>query len=803
MKPLTVLRNLSQTKGNQGLLVTDRMNPLKSGFTKETNLFQNVCARLLIEESDLKVVFKDNSSSDTEGYGSVNYNGITFTRVTYGTIFNQNNEVVLIAPRRRDAYVIDMSSYNKESNACFFAKAPKHPTVLTNFGIKDYPTSTSKTSTNLQDKILYLVFHLSLSQKTKLAQLVRKGSTIEHHSKPKDHFSISKSLHLLHMDLFGPVKPQIINHNKYTLVIVDEYSRYTYVFCHKEKSDAANCIMSFIRKIENLNEVRVKELRSDNGTESIIVNRHRKTAYDVFKGRSPNISYFHVFGCPVHIHNHIHHLGKLNAKSDDGFFLVYSLVAKAFRLFNIRRQEMEETYHVTFSEYDEAISESTIEGDEINFNENRSFLDDEFLVIRNKDLNPSDEHLKFTIANDHPIINEHDDSKSVEDLGIAEDQVSTIIELVNNIKHSTTIISPSTAVFINPPIPHDRWSREKHIELVNILGEPQAWVTTRSRISNSEAASTHECLYVNFLSKIEPKKLIKALEEEGWIIAMQEELNQFERNKVWTLVPIPHCKTIIGTKWTWKNKMDKHGVVVKNKSRLVAQGYNQKEGIEYDETFAPVARLEAIRIFLAYAAYIGFMVFQMDVKSSFLNGKILEEVYVQQPPGFESSEFPNHVYKLDKALYGLKQASRACGKLVCWSAKKQSSVDKSSAEAEYVDAAGCCAQVLWIKSQLADYDVLYDKVPIIYDNTSAIAISNNPMLHSRTKHIDIRYHFIRDHILKGDIELYFVPTELQLADIFTKPIAERSFTRLVAELGMLNIEKDVPDKKKTLSDALT
>ncbi|GJW60282.1 hypothetical protein Tco_0109617 [Tanacetum coccineum] len=115
----------------------------------------------------------------------------------------------------------------------------------------------------------------------------------------------------------------------------------------------------------------------------------------------------------------------------------------------------------------------------------------------------------------------------------------------------------------------------------------------------------------------------------------------------------------------------------------------------------------------------------------------------------------------------------------------------SSAEAEYVVAAGCCAQVLWIKSQLADYDVLYDKVPIFYDNTSAIAISNNIVLHSRRKHIDIRYHFIRDHILKGDIELHFVPTELQLADIFTKPLAEPSFTRLVAELEVDDTTKDI------------
>nr|GEY13594.1 retrovirus-related Pol polyprotein from transposon TNT 1-94 [Tanacetum cinerariifolium] len=172
-----------------------------------------------------------------------------------------------------------------------------------------------------------------------------------------------------------------------------------------------------------------------------------------------------------------------------------------------------------------------------------------------------------------------------------------------------------------------------------------------------------------------------------------------------------------------------------------ASPFRQEEGIDYPETFAPVGRLEAIRIFLAYASYMGFTVYQMDVKSVFLNGKLSEELYVEQPRGFESSEFSNHVYKLNKALCGLKQAPRAwyqanpneshlvvisqrkstsggCqilgGKLVCWSAKKQTSVAMSSAEAEYVVVVGCCAQVLWIKSQLADYDVLYDKVAKIY-----------------------------------------------------------------------------------------
>ncbi|GKF79342.1 retrovirus-related pol polyprotein from transposon TNT 1-94, partial [Tanacetum coccineum] len=121
----------------------------------------------------------------------------------------------------------------------------------------------------------------------------------------------------------------------------------------------------------------------------------------------------------------------------------------------------------------------------------------------------------------------------------------------------------------------NQWSREKHIELVNIISEPLAGITTRSRVRDSKAASARECLYVKFLSEIEPKKLIEALEEEGLVIPMQEELNQFERNR-----------------------MDEEGVVIKNRARLVAQGYNQQEGIDYEETFALVARLEAIKIFL-------------------------------------------------------------------------------------------------------------------------------------------------------------------------------------------------------------
>ncbi|GKD19311.1 retrovirus-related pol polyprotein from transposon TNT 1-94, partial [Tanacetum coccineum] len=283
--------------------------------------------------------------------------------------------------------------------------------------------------------------------------------------------------------------------------------------------------------------------------------------------------------------------------------------------------------------------------------------------------------------------------------------------------------------------------QDKHIELVNIIGNLGDGILTRVMAKELSAASAHEYLFVDFLSEEEPKK---------------------------TLVLGPYGKTIIALKWVFRNKRDETGIVIKNKARLVAQGYNQQEGIDYDETFALVARLEVIRIFLAFSTYMNFIVYQMDVKSAFLNGKLKEEVYVKQPLDFESSEFPNHVFKLDKALYRLKQAPRALyetlstyltkhkfvrgpdlnGKAInetqykgmigsimyltksrpgiqfstCLCARYQTNPKEShliafkrifrkstSGASEYVAAAGCCANILWMKSQLTDYDIIYEK----------------------------------------------------------------------------------------------
>ncbi|GKC30459.1 putative ribonuclease H-like domain-containing protein [Tanacetum coccineum] len=506
----------------------------------------------------------------------------------------------------------------------------------------------------------------------------------------------------------------------------------------------------------------------------------------------------------------------------------------------------------------------------------------------------------------------------------------------------------------------------------------------------------------------EPKKVSQALADESWVEAMQDELLQFKLQNVWVLCDLPDGKRVIGTKWVFRNKRDERGTIIKNKARLVAQGYRQEEGVDYDEVFAPVARIEAIRLFLAFASFMGFTVYQMDVKSAFLYGNITEEVYVKQPPGFEDPAHPNKVYRVVKALYGLHQAPRAwyerlstfllkhgyrrgaidktlfikkdrrdimlvqvyvddiifgstkssmvkdfedlmqkefkmssmgeltfflglqvkqttagiflsqdkyvkdilnkfdfrtikpastpieahkslgkdeegedvdvhlyrsmigclmyltasrpdimfavclcarfqvtpkvshihavkrifrylkhqpklglwypkdspfhleafsdsdyagdnhdrrstsggCqylgGRLVSWQCKKQTIVAISSTEAEYVAAASCCAQVLWMQNQLLDYGFNFMNTEIHIDNESTICIVKNPVLHSKTKHIQIRHHFIRDCYEQRLINVVKVHTDDNVADLLTKGFDLARFNFLVVTIGMMN-----------------
>ncbi|GKB73711.1 retrovirus-related pol polyprotein from transposon TNT 1-94 [Tanacetum coccineum] len=198
-----------------------------------------------------------------------------------------------------------------------------------------------------------------------------------------------------------------------------------------------------------------------------------------------------------------------------------------------------------------------------------------------------------------------------------------------------------------------KWTKDHPLD--NVIGELKRPVSTRLQLHEQALF----CYYDAFLTSIEPKNYKDVLTQACWIEAMQEELNEFERLEVWELVPRPDKVMVITLKWIYKVKLDELGGILKNKARLVAHGYRQEEGIDFEESFALVARLDAIRIFLAYAAHMNMIVYQMDVKTAFLNGIMREEVYVSQPDGFVDQDNPNHVYKLKKDLYGLKQAPRA------------------------------------------------------------------------------------------------------------------------------------------------
>ncbi|GJT20386.1 retrovirus-related pol polyprotein from transposon TNT 1-94 [Tanacetum coccineum] len=258
------------------------------------------------------------------------------------------------------------------------------------------------------------------------------------------------------------------------------------------------------------------------------------------------------------------------------------------------------------------------------------------------------------------------------------------------------------------------------------------------------------------------------------------------------LVPNPKSMTVIGTKWVFRNKLDENGILSRNKARLVVQGYNQQERIDYDKTYAPVARLESIRILLAHAFVLDFKLFQMDVKGAFLNGCINEEVHMAQPPRFIDFAKLNHVYRHKKALYGLKQAPKAWYDRLKvflikhdYNMEMQTALAISTTEAEYVSAEKACQQALWIKQALIDYGIRLDDIPIMCDNKGAIDLNKNPIQHSRTKHIEIRHHFLRDNIQKGNISIEKVSSKDNIAHILTKPLKQESFNYLRLGLGMM------------------
>nr|GEY76273.1 hypothetical protein [Tanacetum cinerariifolium] len=696
---------------------------------------------------------------------------------------------------------------------------------------------------------------------------------------------------------------------------------------------------------------------------SIIRLLHGKTPYELLHNKLHDLSFLHVFGALCYPTNDGENLGKLQPKADIGIFIGYAPTKKAFRIYNRRTRRIVETIHVDFDELTTMASEQSSSGPALNeitpatissglvhksssstpyVPPSRNDWDFLFQPLFDELLNPPpsvDPQAPEVIAPIAEVI----PSVQVESTGlpssttvdqdapspsksqttpetqsavipqvVEEDNIDIEVAHIRNdllfgvpipevtSAQSSPTVSPYQIVQPDHPIPQhtSKWIKDHPLD--NIIGQLSRPVSTRLQLHKQALF----CYYDAFLTSVEPKMYREVLTQSCWIEALQEELNEV--------------------------KLDELVGILKNKARLVARGYRQEEGIDFEESFAPVARLEAIRFFIAYAAHKNMVVYKMDVKTTFLNGNLREEVYVSQQDGFMDQENPNHVYKLKKALYGLKRAPRAwydilllflisqdffkgsvdptlfirrngndlllvqiyvddiifaastlklcdlfanlmclkfkmsmMGKisfflelqisqsprgifinqskyaleslkkygyescdpvdtpivekskldedkegkaidplhyrerLISWSSKRQKSAAISSTEAEYIALSGCCAQILWMQSQLSYYGLGFNKIPMYCDNKSAIALCCNHVQHSRPKHIDIRYHFIKEQFENGVIKLYFVNTEYQLADLFTKALGRDRIEFLINKLGMRSF---TPETLKQLMD---
>ncbi|GJW64691.1 retrovirus-related pol polyprotein from transposon TNT 1-94 [Tanacetum coccineum] len=520
-------------------------------------------------------------------------------------------------------------------------------------------------------------------EKDHLCSACATGKSKKQSHTPKSEDSNQEKLYLLHMDLCGAMRVKSVNGKRYILVIVDDYSRFTWVKFLTSKDEAPTFIIKFLKMIQVRLNVPVRKIRTDNGTEfvnqtlreyyeeaeavatacytqnrSLLRRRHGKTPYELLHDKKSDLSYLHVFSALCYPNNDTENLGKLQAKANIGIFIGYAPSKKAFRIYNLRTRRILETIHVDFDELTAMASEQhdaydllfqpvfdellilpaivvspdpavidpspevvALVNDDSTSTPLSTTIDQDAPSPSNSQYEPEPSYVipTSTKGDDHDIEFTHIDNDpyfGIPILEVPSDQSSST-DIIHTIVHPGHQISE-----------HNRkWTKDHPLE--NIISELARPVSIRLQLHEQALF----CYYDAFLTVVEPKTYKDALTQFYWIEAMQEELNEFERLRVWELVPRPDKVMVITLKWIYKVKLDQLGGILKSKYQLVACGYRQEEGIDFEESFASVARLEAIRIF--------------------------SQVYVSQPDGFVDPDNPNHVYKLKKALYGLKQAPYA------------------------------------------------------------------------------------------------------------------------------------------------
>nr|GEV13114.1 hypothetical protein [Tanacetum cinerariifolium] len=626
------------------------------------------------------------------------------------------NYVLLRVPRENNMYNVDLKNVVSSGVlTCLFAKATLDESNLWHkrLGHINFKTMNKLIKGNLVKGLPSKIFK---NNHTYFA--CQKGKQHKASCKSKTVSSISQPLQRLHMDFFGLTFVKSINKKSYCLVVTDDYNRFSWVFFLATKDKTSEILKTFVSGIENQINYKVKIIRCDNRTEfknhdmnqfcgmkgikrefsvartlqqNRVAQRKNRTLIKAARtmladSLSPSIGFVRPFGCHVTILNTLDPLGKFDGKDNEGFLVGYSVNCKAFKLFNSRTRIVLETLHINILENKPNVTrigpkwqfdidtltmsinyQLVVAGNQPNDNADPKNTDndvanDAFEVKENKNdvyvsANESDKTDKKKHDEKAKIYKKGKNMPELEDIVYSDDDEDVGVETgLSNLETNITV----------SPIPTTRVHKD---HLINkIIGDLNSTPQTRSmtmmvkkqgglnQINNEDF---HTCMFACFLSQEEPKKVLQALKDPSWIEAIQEELIQFQLQKIWVLVDLPKGKRAIGSKYVFKNKKDERGIMIRNKAKHVAQGHTQEEGINYDEVFAHVARIEAIRLFLAYASFMGFMVYQIDVKSAFLYESIKEEVYVCKPSGFKDPAYPDKVYKVVKALYGLHQAPRA------------------------------------------------------------------------------------------------------------------------------------------------
>nr|GEU33305.1 hypothetical protein [Tanacetum cinerariifolium] len=468
-------------------------------------------------------------------------------------------------------------------------------------------------------------------------------------------YRASKRLELVHGDLCGPITPPTPTGNRYFMLLVDDYSSVMWVYLLKAKDEALEVLKNFRKKVETETREKVKVLRRDRGAVNHVVyvlNRvtskalKDSTPYEMWTGRKTHLVHLKVFGCVAHIRIAKSHLKRLDDRSMKLVHLGIEKGSKAYRLLDPDTWKLYVSRYVVFEEQQAWMWEKrakikathgmsfTVEG----FNLEEPF-EDEF------DLEPSTPQHGSS----------HGSLQSDNDWGDGAQPINSPLDSQSS-PQSIPINprgTPESPIAPNSPIVSPRTASS------SIGGAaPKRFRLLTDLYNQTEEVELHKELMM-IRSDEEPVTYAEASKRMEWVKAMDSELASIEKNNTWSLVNLPKNRKAIGLKWVYKVKHDPSGKILKYKARIVAKGYVHKYGVDYDEVFAPVARIKTVRVILALAGSNGWRVHHLDVKSAFLNEKLEEEVYVSQPEGYKKEGEAEKVYRLSKALYGLKQAPRA------------------------------------------------------------------------------------------------------------------------------------------------